>query len=81
MAQVTEQRAVRFVQRQAPPYALGVVGLGDVQRDHARAVAGEDLLPRLVGKEFEDRPVALAIRRFDRRQAHLGQRVEEPALR
>ena len=46
VAEMAEQRAVRLVQLVAAALALGVVGLGEVQRDDAVVVAGQHRLAR-----------------------------------
>jgi hypothetical protein len=78
--QMSQQRAVGFMQGHAAPHPLGVVGFGDVQRDHALAVACHDLLAGQVRQELKRGAVALAGRRVRRRQAQLGQGVEQPPL-
>ena len=53
VAEVTEQRAVGLVQLQSAPFALGIVGLGGVERDHAARMSGQyRRRSRLLGAKF-----------------------------
>ena len=42
VAEMPEQSAVGFAHLEAPPLALGVVGLGEIDRDQAGLVTGDD---------------------------------------
>ena len=61
MAEVSQERSVRFVHRQTTFLALGVVGLGHVNGDPAFIVAGKYLRAvwlRRVGQELKSQSVA-----------------------
>ena len=67
VAEMAEQRAVGLAHLGAPLFALGVVGLGDIERDQALVVAGQDA--------FATRPAADRIGEEVESKANLVRRV------
>ena len=53
MANVTQQRAIRFVQIDAAAFTFSVIGFGDVDGDSAVGVAGGDGLAGQVGGKLK----------------------------
>ena len=79
VAQRAERRAIGLAERDPPLLALGRVGLGEVERDHAVGVAGRHR-PAVAGQEVEGQPARL-LAEADDRQPQLEQREQQPPLR
>ena len=83
MAEVAEQRAVGLAHGFAGALALGVVGLGEVDRDQPVGMAGDDLrglLPARLGEEVEGEPGLLILELADHGQAEPEQAIDQPVL-
>ena len=68
VAEMSEQRAVRLVHRDAQLFAVHVVALGEIQCDHAVFLTGEHLL-ELAGEQVERQPEVAGPRRARRSAA------------
>jgi hypothetical protein len=85
VAKVAEQRAVGFVHRDAATLAHRVVGLGEVDGDHAVGMTSEDCRmlfvdDRRIGEEVELQPSLGVDRLGDHRQPKGQETVDEPPL-
>ena len=83
VAEMAEQRAVRFVHGGAPLLALGVVGFLERERDQAVIVTGHH--PRAVDlrracQEIEHQALAAIVALSVERQIELHQCIEQPML-
>jgi hypothetical protein len=81
VAHVPQERPIRFPERTPPPLALGVVRLGQGNRDHAAVVTGEDrrLPVSRIRQELEGQAARISRARLGR-QAQVEERVDQPAL-
>ena len=81
VAEVSKHRSIRLVQGDAPLLALGIVGLAEVQGDHAARMAGFHRLARRVGEKLEDQAVLGILHPALERDAQPQQAVHEAPLR
>jgi hypothetical protein len=78
VAEVAEDRSVRLAELFAHLLAVGVIGLGEVERDHAAGVTGGDRLGA-AGQQLEGQ-AALALAPALDRQPELAELEQQPAL-